>query len=177
MLTAKQFATLCLAAAVAGPAAADDRAPGSLRMRDPRPARTGRSATPLGRRVAQVPPDGSPGAPPDPPPPPPAPAPPASSPTPTPESATPLEEDGKGEVITVTGTTVPHQLFTGRAPVSVITRADLAASGRATLGEILQSMPAQSNAANAQVNAGGDGATRINLRGLGASRTLVLLNG
>jgi outer membrane receptor protein involved in Fe transport len=38
-------------------------------------------------------------------------------------------------------------------------------------------MPAQSNAANAQVNAGGDGTTRLNLRGLGAPRTLVLLNG
>src|SRR6185295_12452275 len=35
----------------------------------------------------------------------------------------------------------------------------------------------QSNASNAQVNAGGDGTTRINLRGLGAPRTLVLLNG
>jgi iron complex outermembrane receptor protein len=61
--------------------------------------------------------------------------------------------------------------------VSVITRDDLAASGRATLGDILQSMPGQSNAANAQVNAGGDGTTRLNLRGLGAPRTLVLLNG
>jgi iron complex outermembrane recepter protein len=80
-------------------------------------------------------------------------------------------------VISVTGTTIEHQLFTGRAPVSVITRADLAAAGRATLGDILQSMPAQSNAGNAQVNAGGDGTTRINLRGLGAPRTLVLLNG
>src|SRR5262249_41721208 len=60
---------------------------------------------------------------------------------------------------------------------SVITRDDLAASGRATLGDILQSMTAQSNAGNAQVNAGGDGATRLNLRGLGAPRTLVLLNG
>ena len=34
-----------------------------------------------------------------------------------------------------------------------------------------------SNAGNAQVNAGGDGTTRINLRGLGAPRTLVLING
>jgi iron complex outermembrane recepter protein len=88
-----------------------------------------------------------------------------------------VPEDGKNEVIPVTGKTVERQLFTGRAPVSVITRDDLAASGRATLGDILQSMPAQSNAANAQVNAGGDGATRLNLRGLGAPRTLVLLNG
>ncbi|HEX4417525.1 MAG TPA: TonB-dependent receptor [Kofleriaceae bacterium] len=87
------------------------------------------------------------------------------------------EDDGKTEVISVTDSTIEHQLFTGRAPVSVVTRADLTASGHATLGDILQSLPAQSNAGNAQVNAGGDGTTRINLRGLGASRTLVLLNG
>jgi outer membrane receptor protein involved in Fe transport len=162
MRTTKQAAILCLgAAAAAVPAAADDHTPRSLRM----------------RRVAQVPPDGQPGDAPDDPAPPPAadplPTPPDSS-TPTPTHA---EQDGKTEVISVTGTTLEHQLFTGRAPVSVITRADLAAAGRATLGDILQSIPTQSNAANAQVNAGGDGTTRINLRGLGAPRTLVLLNG
>src|SRR5262249_41893767 len=37
--------------------------------------------------------------------------------------------------------------------------------------------PAQSNAINVQFNNGGDGSTRVNLRGLGAQRTLVLLNG
>ncbi|HEU4732979.1 MAG TPA: TonB-dependent receptor [Kofleriaceae bacterium] len=93
------------------------------------------------------------------------------------DSATVVGEDGRTEVISVTGSTIEHELFTGRAPVSVVTRADLTASGRATLGEILQALPAQSNAGNAQVNAGGDGTTRINLRGLGAPRTLVLLNG
>src|SRR6185436_15662469 len=128
---------------------------------------------------APVPPaDPAPAPPAAPSPTPPASSPPASPPaTPNPEGATPTDEDGKTEVISVTGTSVEGQLFTGRAPVSVITRADLAGSGRATLGDILQSMPAQSNAANAQVNAGGDGTTRINLRGLGAPRTLVLLNG
>jgi iron complex outermembrane receptor protein len=188
MRTTNRVATLCLAAAVAAvPAAADEHVPGSLRMRDPRPARARWSAIPLGRRVAQAPIGSTPAPPADPPPAAPADSPlPASAPatpaapsdssaTPTVEGAAP--EDGKNEVIPVTGTTIEHELFTGRAPVSVITRDDLAASGRATLGEILQSMTAQSNAANAQVNAGGDGATRLNLRGLGAPRTLVLLTG
>jgi outer membrane receptor protein involved in Fe transport len=128
----KHAAILCLAA-VAAPAAADDRAPSSLRMRD-------------------APPPGD-------------------------DSAPPAEDDGKTEVISVTDSTVEHERLTGRAPVSVVTRADLAASGRATLGDILQALPAQANAGNAQVNAGGDGTTRINLRGLGAARTLVLVNG
>jgi outer membrane receptor protein involved in Fe transport len=80
-------------------------------------------------------------------------------------------------VISVTDTPVERKLVTGRAPVTVVTRADLATSGHATLGDILQALPVNSNGTNAQVNAGGDGTTRINLRGLGAPRTLVLVNG
>jgi outer membrane receptor protein involved in Fe transport len=194
----KHAAILCLAA-VAGPAAADDHAPASLRMRAPPPARTRWAPLPVGRRVAQRPPDGSPGDPPDAPSPGDAPAPqpagdaPAPQPAPSAaappppasrpaspardDSAPPGVDNGKTEVISVTGSTVERERFTGRAPVSVVTRADLAASGRATLGDILQALPAVSNAGNAQVNAGGDGTTRINLRGLGAPRTLVLING
>jgi outer membrane receptor protein involved in Fe transport len=197
----KHAAILCLAFAV--PAAADDHAPRSLRMRAP-PRTPGPMA--LGRRVAQRPPDAPSADPPDAPPadppdappadppdappadPPDAPpadrpaAPPAPSTTlpagPTGDERAPLGEDnGKTEVISVTGTNVEHELLTGRAPVSVVTRADLAASGRATLGDVLQALPAQANGTNAQVNARGDGTTRINLRGLGAPRTLVLVNG
>jgi outer membrane receptor protein involved in Fe transport len=209
----KRVAILCLAA-VAVPAAADDHAPRSLRMREP-PARTRLAPIPPGRRVAQRPPDPPSGDPPadpapadpppaDPPPvdPPPADAPgapagdaPAPSPAPStapPPPASPASppaspsseqstpgaaDNGKTEVITVTDSPIERELLTGRAPVSVVTRADLAASGRATLGDILQALPAQANGANAQVNAGGDGTTRINLRGLGAPRTLVLVNG
>jgi iron complex outermembrane recepter protein len=190
MGTTKLAALLCIVA-TAAPAVADDGAPTSLRMRELRPARSWLHPTLLGRRVAQAPTDGSPGdaptppAPPDEPPatpletPGPAPdAPPASPPElAADDSAMDPEEDGKTEVISVTDSPIEHKLFTGRAPVSVVTRADLTASGRATLGDVLQSLPAQSNAGNAQVNAGGDGMTRISLRGLGAPRTLVLLNG
>jgi iron complex outermembrane recepter protein len=189
----KHAAILCLAAAAAAPVAADDHAPSSLRMREPPMART-RSPIPLGRRVAQVPAAPSPGdAPATPPPgdapatPPPSDPPAAPSPTapsasapapPTRDNPAPLGEDnGKTEVISVTDSTVEHELFTGRAPVTVVTRADLAASGRAMLGDILQALPSQGNAGNSQVNAGGDGTTRISLRGLGAPRTLILLNG
>ena len=189
----KHAAILCLAA-TAAPAVADDHAPSSLRMREPRPAHTRRSPVQLGPRVAQLSPDAPPGDAPDPPPPPPPPTPaptatpppvltpPAPAPSPPAKRtddkhAAPAQEDGKTEVISVTDSSIEHKLFTGRAPVSVVSRADLTASGRATLGDILQALPVQANAGNAQVNAGGDGTTRINLRGLGAPRTLVLLNG
>ena len=215
-----KYAATLLLAAVAAPAAADEGAPSSLRMREPAATRTRSTSLPaslpVGRRVAQRPPDDPPDAPapgdaPATPPAPPAPnapngppapaAPPASDAPATPpaapppaaaapappgkpparpprdDTAPPGEDDGKTEVITVTGSTVERERFTGRAPVSVVTRTDLAASGRATLGDILQALPAVSNAGNAQVNAGGDGTTRLNLRGLGAPRTLVLING
>jgi iron complex outermembrane recepter protein len=155
----KHAVILCIAAAAA-PAAADDHAPSSLRMRDPGALRTRPSPALLGRRVAQLPPAPEPEDPA------------ASRPVPP-----PAEDDGKIEVISVTESPIEHKLFIDRAPVSVVTRADLAASGRATLGDILQSLPMQANAGNAQVNAGGDGMTRISLRGLGAPRTLVLING
>ena len=63
------------------------------------------------------------------------------------------------------------------APVTVLNRTQIESSGRPSIGDILQSIPEQSNAINTQFNNGGDGATRINLRGLGTARTLVLVNG
>jgi iron complex outermembrane recepter protein len=211
MAMTKRAAILCLAA-IAVPAAADDHAPSSLRMREP-PAHTRLVPIPRGRRVAQRPPDPPPGdapapssgdAPAAPPPgdapaappsgdapapssgdapaPPTAPPPPASSASAPAassgeQSGPPVEYTGKTEVISVTDSPIEHDLITGRAPVSIVTRADLAASGHATLGDILQALPAQTNGSNAQINASGDGTTRINLRGLGAPRTLVLVNG
>jgi outer membrane receptor protein involved in Fe transport len=61
--------------------------------------------------------------------------------------------------------------------VAVLDKSTLEASGLTTVGDILQKLPAQSNAINVQFNNGGDGSTRVNLRGLGSQRTLVLLNG
>src|SRR5262249_58354674 len=53
----------------------------------------------------------------------------------------------------------------------------LQSAGITNVGDVLQKIPAQGNALNAQNNNGGDGSTRVNLRSLGANRTLVLLNG
>jgi iron complex outermembrane receptor protein len=207
MRTTMRVAIVGLAAVAATvSAAADDHVPRSLHMRDQRPtgrrvaqlppdrsqpdapdeptppadpepdtttpsspSPDGTTTTPPADADGRQPADSAPPAQPAAPPPPPASAP--------PEPVAPVDDDGKSEVISVTGTTIERELFTGRASVTVITRDDLDASGRGTLGDILQSMPGQSNAGNAQVNAGGDGTTRINLRGLGAPRTLVLLNG
>lgn len=63
------------------------------------------------------------------------------------------------------------------SPTAVIDGAAIDGSGRATIGELLQRLPLSANGINVQFNRGGDGTTRVNLRGFGAPRTLVLRRG
>jgi iron complex outermembrane receptor protein len=84
---------------------------------------------------------------------------------------------GEEEVIVVTGSIIERRELTTPAPLAVLDKADLDAAGVASIGQILQNLPSQSNAINVQFNNGGDGSTRVSLRGLGAGRTLVLVNG
>jgi outer membrane receptor protein involved in Fe transport len=86
------------------------------------------------------------------------------------------------EEVVVTGSRIRRKDLTTPAPVTMVSRDQIQSSGKLTIGELLQSLPEQGNAANIQVNNGGatvntDGATRINLRNLGVARTLVLVNG
>jgi outer membrane receptor protein involved in Fe transport len=81
------------------------------------------------------------------------------------------------EEIVVTGSRIRRKDLTTPAPVTVISREQVTASGKVSIGDFLQALPEQGNAINTQFNNGGDGATRISLRGLGSARTLVLLNG
>lgn len=106
----------------------------------------------------------------------PAPAEPAPAP-----AAEPARESVSEEMV-VTGSRIRRKDLNTPAPVAVLTREDFQASGKLTIGAFLQSLPEQGNAPNFQLNNGGatydaDGATRVNLRSLGVSRTLVLLNG
>src|SRR5262249_44549970 len=80
------------------------------------------------------------------------------------------------EQIVVTGSAIRRRDLITPAPVSILDRIDLDASGSVSLGEILQRIPEQGNGINIQFNNGGDGSTRLNLRSLGISRTLVLFN-
>jgi len=81
------------------------------------------------------------------------------------------------ETIVVTGSRIPRVELTTAAPVTVMNRSQIESAGRPSIGDILQSLPVQANGLNTQVNNGGDGSVRIDLRGLGFQRTLVLLNG
>lgn len=88
-----------------------------------------------------------------------------------------LPEVVAAEEIIVTGSRIPRLEVDTTAPVTTVTRAQIQRSGRSSAGDILQTLPEQTGGINTQVNNGGDGSTRINLRGFGTNRTLVLLNG
>ncbi|MEM6730305.1 MAG: TonB-dependent receptor [Myxococcota bacterium] len=90
---------------------------------------------------------------------------------------TPPTEDEEVERIAVTGSRIKRKNLAGAAPVTVLDREDLLSSGMTSVGEILQLIPANANAINVQFNNGGNGTATVNLRSLGATRTLVLVNG
>ncbi|TAM17307.1 MAG: TonB-dependent receptor, partial [Candidimonas sp.] len=83
------------------------------------------------------------------------------------------------QTVVVTGSRIRRVDLETANPVHIIDRAQIESSGKLTMGDLLQSIPAVAGAAtNPQVNnGGGDGASTVSLRGLGSQRTLILVNG
>lgn len=94
-------------------------------------------------------------------------------------SSTVPSDDLLGEIV-VTGSRLPAAAEAS-APVIVLDRRDIERSGADSIGKVLQSLPSNTGSArDTNVNnneEGGDGSVRVDLRGLGPERTLVLLNG
>src|SRR5258707_13076542 len=78
-----------------------------------------------------------------------------------PPAALPSPDDASrknaSEEIIVTGSPVRRQDLTTPAPVTVISKEQITASGIASIGDFLQQMPEQGGATNTNVNNGGDG--------------------
>ncbi|MCL1139839.1 TonB-dependent receptor [Shewanella pneumatophori] len=82
------------------------------------------------------------------------------------------------ERIQVTGSRIKRADMETSSPVSVIDASAIMASGATSIDDVLQKMTASGGAmTNAAVNNGSGGNARVNLRGLGSNRTLVLVNG
>ena len=82
------------------------------------------------------------------------------------------------EEVVVTGSRIPRTDLDGVAPVTIYTEADIDRTGATSIGQLLREIPSVSGGAQTtQINNGGGGTMQISLRGMGAVRTLVLLNG
>ena len=89
------------------------------------------------------------------------------------------KDSPKLETIEVTGSNIRRVDMETANPVVTIDKAAIQRSGKQTLGDLIQDLPNISGKqTNGRVNnGGGSGAASVSLRGLGAARTLVLVDG
>jgi len=81
------------------------------------------------------------------------------------------------EEVVVTGSRIPRRDFVAPSPITTIDRSMIDNSGQPTLESVLNQMPQVIPDFGRTSNNPGNGTSRINLRGMGSNRTLVLLNG
>lgn len=85
------------------------------------------------------------------------------------------------ETVTVTGSRIPRAQVEGPAPITVMTAADIKASGLMSVPDILRAMTQNGGETQSQQSSSGadfsPGAQQVDLRGLGPNHTLVLVNG
>jgi iron complex outermembrane recepter protein len=87
-------------------------------------------------------------------------------------------ETAAADTLVVTGSRIKRQDLDSASPVTVIGREEILATGVRDVGELLQRLPSMSGSPiGTTTNNGGDGSVQVDLRGLGANRTLTLVNG
>lgn len=82
------------------------------------------------------------------------------------------------EEVVVTGSRIKRLELESTSPVTVLDRADIDLSGRASVADVLQNLSSNSfgsHRGTSGIGAGGGTSRQVNLRGLGA--TLVLIDG
>ena len=85
--------------------------------------------------------------------------------------------DENVEEVTVTGTRLKANGFEAVSPVSVVTADNIKRTGQTRIEDILNQMPQVETANSSFEPSGETGTASLDLRGLGGSRTLTLLNG
>jgi iron complex outermembrane receptor protein len=91
-------------------------------------------------------------------------------------------EGDPGKVITVTGSRIARDGYDAPTPVNVVTEAELDAEPQANIGDYVSTLPAVKGSQSSSTNSGSlsngqAGIATINLRNLGANRTLILIDG
>lgn len=99
------------------------------------------------------------------------------------QNATPSQNDQKQpqtlQTIVVTGSHIRRVDLETSNPVVAVTSQQIQATGKLTLGDVIQQLPVITGGIETPHvnNGGGSGQTLVGLRGLGSSRTLVLVDG
>lgn len=95
--------------------------------------------------------------------------------------ASPVTGEDLRDVVVVTGSRIARPALEAPAPVTSITSDNIQRSGETNLSELLNEVPALvgsiDNDDSTNANIGSTGLNNLNLRNLGANRTLVLVNG
>ena len=86
-------------------------------------------------------------------------------------------QGGDEAAIVVTGSRIPQPNLTSVAPVSVVGAQDVKVAGVTRVEDLLNAMPQVFAGQGSNLSNGADGTATVDLRGLGASRTLVLIDG
>jgi iron complex outermembrane receptor protein len=81
------------------------------------------------------------------------------------------------ETVIVTGSRIPQTGVTSASPVVVVGREEFKFEGTTDVTTLINNLPAAFASQNANLSNGATGTSNVNLRDLGASRTLVLVNG
>ncbi len=81
------------------------------------------------------------------------------------------------EEVVVTGTRIASPNLQSISPVTTLAREDLARTGKARIEDIINQLPQAFAGQGSNITNGATGTATVNLRGLGESRTLVLING
>ena len=94
-------------------------------------------------------------------------------------AATPAFADDTQTVqaVVVTGSRIPQPNLTSDSPLQTVGQADLKAEGTTTVENLLNEMPQVSGGQNLGQSINSTGTATVNLRNLGAQRTLVLVDG
>src|SRR3954447_18436009 len=92
-------------------------------------------------------------------------------------AAAPAAASSEVSEIVVTGTRIPTPNLTSVAPVTSVSAADIKAQGVTRVEDLINSLPQSFAAQGSMVSNGSNGTASANLRGLGAQRTLVLIDG
>lgn len=88
-----------------------------------------------------------------------------------------LAQDSTIQEVVVTGSRISTPNMTSISPVTAISNEDIVATGKVRVEDIINQLPQAMAAQGSTISNGSTGAATVDLRGLNAKRTLVLING